>query len=495
MRKKGESLPGVAQQLETILGADGDRMLQRLVDRQDSSYVVLQQWLDSEQAPAVRDANIKGLVLEPTYRRNYPRGRLASHILGFRNQFHTPLAGIEYHYQLLLDGKPSAVASVTDGAGGPALGQEDSSLPAVAGCDLVLTLDAALQDYVDARTDALWDHEEPKAAHVVVLEPSTGAILAMASRPDFNPQVAVKGPDATPEERAALNYAHTHNYAVESDYEPGSTLKVLLAAAALENDLDPARQFDCKGTFEVKGGDPIRCWGKYEKRGHGKVDLEHMVAWSCNVAAAQVALTLKPDYYIDFLRMAGLGTPPRAGFPAETAGQMPSPSKVGKRDLAAMGFGQSITASPLQLAAAAAAIANEGERAQPHILASVVRKDGSLFAEPSLPEPARLCSKTTADAVLSMMHAAVEYGTAGTAKIEGVSVAAKTGTAQKWDKERHRYVEDKYLTSFLLICPTDQPRFVIYVSVDEPTVGRHGSDAAGPTARDIASFAMRQVAE
>lgn len=495
MREQGESLQGVAQQLAEILNCDAGPMLERLQKRQGSSRVLLQQWLDSSQAPAVKEADIGGITLEPTYRRNYPRGRMAAHVLGFRNQFHTPLAGIEHHYQLLLDGKPSAVASVTDGSGSPTLGQEDATLAAVAGCDIVLTLDAALQSYVDARVDELWEYESPRRVYAVVIEPSTGAVVAMSSRPDFDPQVAVAGRDATADDRAGLNVDDTHNWAVESDFEPGSTMKVLLAAAALENGLDPHKSFRCSGRYDLKGGHPITCWGEYEQKGHGRVDLEHMVAWSCNVTAAQVALGLDPEYYIRFLRRAGLGTPPRAGFPAETAGQLPDPSKVGQRDLAAIGFGQRLTTSPLQLAAAAAALANGGLMAHPHIVSRVVRKDGSLFKRPSTPSPVRLCSEHTARLVLDMMHAAVEYGTARVAQIENVPLSGKTGTAQKWDPVAGRYVEDAYVTSFLLICPTDAPRFVVYVAVDEPHVSQHGSDAAGPTARDIASFAMRQMPE
>ncbi len=496
MREEGESPSGVARQLAEILDCDPEPMLQKLEERQGSSYVLLQRWLDSAQAPAVDDAKIGGIVLEPTYRRNYPRGRMASHLLGFRNQFHTPLSGIEHHYQLILDGKPSAAASVTDGSGSPTLGQENATLAAVAGCDIVLTLDVALQSYVDARLDALWDYESPKRAYAVVLEPATGAIVAMSSRPDFNPQVAVDGSDAKAEERAAMSLDNTHNWAVESDFEPGSTLKVLLAAAAIEQGIGPNTTFDCHGKYEVKGGHPITCWGEYERKGHGRVDVEHMITWSCNVTAAQLALRLDPKYYLGFLRKAGLGRPPRAGFPAETAGQVPDASKIGQRDLAAMGFGQRLSTSPLQLAAAASALANGGLMAHPHIVSRVV-KDGTIVQEPSAPEPVRICSAATARTVLDMMTAAVDHatGTARVAQIEGIPVAGKTGTAQIWDREAGRYLEDAYVTSFLLICPADAPRFVIYVAVDRAQVSRYGSDAAGPAARDIANFAMRQVRE
>ncbi len=493
MRREKEPLAGVAQQLAQILRQDAASIRKRLEGQANSSRVVLRQWLEPDQVAPVREAKISGIVLEPTYRRNYPLGKLAVHAIGIRNQFHVPLAGLEHRYALLLDGKPSAVASVADPHGGPTLGQDDAYLPPVPGLDIMLTLNVKLQSYVEACMDALWKRETPVGATAVVIKPQTGAILAVCSRPAFDPNIVVAGVDAPKDAKEAFTQEHLTNIAAEQDFEPGSTLKVFLAAACLENHIDPKRTHYCAGHFNA-GGRPINCWGEWATRGHGTVDMERMVAVSCNVAAAQTALELGADRYVSFLRLAGFGSSTRAGFHGETAGRLTRSHSVPRRDLASMGFGQSLSVSSLQLASAAAALANRGLRMQPHILAGVYNKDGTLHKQPELPEPVRLCSEKTARSVLRMMQTAVENGTARVAAIEGMAVAAKTGTAQKWDPVTRSFPRGRYVTSFLLICPVDNPQFVIFVACDEPQRSHHGADTAGPVARDIAGFAMRQLA-
>jgi len=492
MAREKEPFAGVAHQLAGIIDKDENDIRATLEAHQNRKYILLQQWLEAEQVPAIREADVCGITLEPSYKRHYPNGTLACHLLGARNQFHIPLCGLEHRYRLLLDGKPSAVGSVTDSSGSPTLGGEDETLPPVAGFDIMLTLDVGLQRYVEARMDALCKRESPKNACAVVMKPSSGEILAMCSRPKFDPDILAEGADADPAARMAFKQEYACNVAVERNFAPGSTFKILLAAAALEAGIDPNRRFSCPGHYDA-GGQPITCWGRYGTQGHGQVNMERMVAMSCNIAAAKIALELGPQQYITFLRKAGIGTPPHAGFPGETAGLLPDPETLSRRDLAVLGFGQRVSASALQTTAAAAAIANGGIKLHPHIVAAVLNKDGTVFRQPDLPEPVSVCSRATAQAVLKMMVAAVDYGTAHTAAIEGVEVGAKTGTGQIWNPHTHTFYADKYLTSFLLICPADNPEFVVYVAALEPQVGQHGADVAGPTAREIASFALRQV--
>ncbi len=492
MAEKKEPVAGVAHQLAQIINKDETVIRAALEARRSKEYVVLQQWLEADQVPAIREADVCGISLDSSYKRHYPNGTLACHLLGARNQFHIPLCGLEHRYRLLLDGKPSAVASITDSAGSPTLGRDDTVLPAVAGFDLMLTLDLGLQRYVEARIDALCEREAPRSASALVMKASTGEILAICSRPEFDSNMLASGADADKAARKAFKQEHTCNAVVEKNFAPGSTFKILLAAAALEAGIDPARQFFCPGHYDA-GGQPISCWGRYRTQGHGYVNMERMVAMSCNIAAANIALDLGPHRYTAFLREAGIGTPSRAGFPGETAGFLADPETLSKRDLAVMGFGQRVSTSALQLTAAVAAIANGGVKMHPHIIAAVLNKDGTIFRRPNLPEPVPVCSEETAKAVLRMMEAAVDYGTARTAAIEGVPVAAKTGTGQIWNPRTRTFYAGRYLTSFLLICPADNPEFVVYVAAVEPQVGEHGADVAGPTARDIASFALRQV--
>lgn len=504
----------VARQLAPLIGRDEAELEQLLESRKNRKHVVVQQWLEADQVTAVREAGITGISLTSSYRRSYPWGTLACHLLGFRNQFHVPLSGLEHRYRLLLEGKPSAVASVTKNPSGTGLGQEGAFLPAVAGFDIMLTIDLPLQRYAEAAMDELWQRESPRNACAVVMDPSTGDILAMASRPSFNPDAIASACDSPDRQTPHFRQEHTRNIAVEKDYEPGSTIKVLLAAAALENGLDPSNTHHCSGNYQA-GGQPINCWGRYRTEGHGTVDMQRMVSMSCNVTAAKIALELGPQRYLAFLHKAGLGQPPGAGFPAENCGMLVkrewlakqpetasgqtaelliNPRAVSRRDVAVLGFGQGLSSSALQLTTAIGALANGGVRMSPRIIKQVLNKDGSVFRTPAQPPPVRVCSRQTAEAVLGMMVAAVEHGTGHMAAIEGVQVGAKTGTAQIWDPVARRFHADRHLASFVLICPADDPKFVIYVAADGARRGQHGSDVAGPTARDIAGFALRQVA-
>ncbi|MFO7947964.1 MAG: penicillin-binding protein 2 [Armatimonadota bacterium] len=491
MREQGESYVGVAQELAGIINVEWKTLHQKLVANSDKKYVVLKRWLTMDDVSRIRETKIKGIHLDSHYRRRYPHGRLACHTIGGRNKFHVPLFGLEHRYRMVLDGKKAVTASLIDRSGEPVPGQEDETLPATPGKDIIVTLDLRLQKYLEGAMDRLMERAQPKAAYAVVLEPHGGDILAIASRPAYNPDYLASG--RSPVDESTSFTEATHFGTVADKIDPGSTFKVLLAAAALESGaVDETDTFRCNGQFEA-GGKPISCWGRYATRGHGDVNLEQMVAMSCNVAAAKIALKLGAEKYVSFLRQVGIGTATRAGLPGETPGRLRDAKNMPKRDLASLGFGQGVSASPLQITSSIACLANEGRSVQPHIIASVVNRDGSVFWEPHLPEPRRVCSPQVARTVLDAMVSSVESGTAGVAKIEGVDIAAKTGTAQKWDSENGEFFPDRYITSFVLICPADAPRYVIYVAADDPKIGHHGSDVAGPTARDIAAFALRQL--
>lgn len=489
MRARKESLKGVAQRLAEILGVPRQKLHSRLVNNRYSRHVVLQRWLDTAAVDRIRAEKITGISLPSHYRRHYPHGRTASHVVGGRNKFHVPLFGVEHRYRLLLDGKKAAKISLTGHAGQPMAGREQEALPAVPGRDIVLTLDLDLQNYVEAALDAMVERSHPDKAYVVVVDPNNGDVLAMASRPACNPELLASG-EKSVEGSTSLTDA-MRLCAVADRVDPGSTFKVLLAAAALDNGVvDLEDTFQCNGQFEA-GGQPINCWGRYGIRGHGTVNLEKMVAMSCNVTAAKIALKLGATRFVSFLKAAGIGSQPQSGLPGESAGRLRHAENMPRRDLASLGFGQGLSASPLQITAAIATLANQGRRVSPQVIKAVLNRDGSTFWEPQpTPEP-QVCSPETARVVLDMMVSAVENGTAGVAAIDGVKVAAKTGTAQIWDSRRQEYSADEYITSFVLICPADDPQYVIYVAADNPSVGEHGSEVAGPTARDIAGFALR----
>jgi cell division protein FtsI/penicillin-binding protein 2 len=280
---------------------------------------------------------------------------------------------------------------------------------------------------------------------------------------------------------------------VAAAVEQGSTFKILLVAAALSSGKVPSsRRFVCNGHLDL-GGPPISCWGKYGAKGHGSLDMAGMLANSCNICAAQTALALGAEGYHDFLVRCGINQDPQAGFPGEAFGYLAGPSRLRRRDLASMGFGQNVSCSALQLTSIVAGLVNDGIMMQPHIVGAAVNKDGSLFGQVAPTRERTLCSPEVSRELRSMLEGVVVNGTGKAAQIPGVRVGGKTGTAQQWDPVLKRHRSDRYLVSFIAVFPIEQPRYVIHVACDEPHHGQHGADVAAPVCQRLGKFILQQV--
>lgn len=491
MRANGESFEGAAEQLAPLLGRKAADLAQELENHRKTNYAELARYVKSDTAAAVRKLSITGIALVPQWKREYPQKELACHLLGARDRYHRALLGLEQQYRLLLDGQPGATAAGNDPLGLSRAGSDQQVGP-VAGKDLVVTIDSELQRQVETELERMWRREDPKWASCVVIDPRSGRILALAARPGYDPALFVTGRPApgcrwSPVPRKAME-----NVPVTQTVEPGSTFKLLLVAAALDKGvITPSSTFYCPGHISV-GGQPIRCWGKYETQGHGMLDVAGVLAQSCNVGAAQIALRLGAPAYYAFLRNAGVGVDPEAGFAAEAWGLIAKPARIRPCDLGNMGFGQNVSCSGLQLTSMVAGIANGGIMVHPHVLDRVLNKDGSLFRQVQVSEK-RLCSAETSRLIRQMMQYTVEHGTASTAAMPDYKVGAKTGTAQQWDAAHGRHYQDRFMVSFIEVAPIDNPRYAIYVACNEPQVGRHGSDVCGPVSKRIAEYCLRTL--
>lgn len=491
MQQNHESFAGAAQQLAPLLNRTPESIADDLNRRKDTNYVELAKWVRQDVADKVRDLRIKGLAMRQEWKREYPQGVLACHVLGGRDRFHRPLSGLEYHYRLLLDGQAGAVPANSDplDLAGDASGCAVGIAP---GKDLVLTIQPDLQRHVETEMDCLWQQQGPKWAACVIMDPRTGDILASSARPAYDPNDYVTGKRAKGCKWTAVPAAVTVNVPVASAIEQGSTFKILLAAAALEAGVvSPSSTFNCSGHINV-GGRPISCWGEWASRGHGNLDVAGMLAQSCNVCAAQIGLKLGVQRYYDFLRRAGIGVDPEAGFPAEALGLIARPDRIRPRDLATMAFGQNVSCSGLQLTSIVSGIVNRGIMKHPHIVAAALNKDGSVFRQSPVSET-RLCSEETSAIIRQMLQNVVENGTGKPVLMPDFKVGGKTGTAQQWDAEHGCHYTDRYMMSFIEIAPSDNPRYVIWVACNEPKVGRHGSDTAAPAARRLAEYALRHL--
>jgi stage V sporulation protein D (sporulation-specific penicillin-binding protein) len=442
--------------------------------------------LEPERVLPLAEDRPAGVWMEREWKRVYPGGKTASHILGRRSPWHEPLEGAELRWAFLLDGRRGTRPKNVDSYGRSILGADATGvLPSEPGKNLVLTVDWSLQQVAELALDRCMERNQPKAATCTVMDPRTGEILALASRPNFNPNGIA---DGTPEEISA----RMTNLPVVRQYEPGSLFKVLLAAATLESSEYAGRQtYYCDGFTEDLGGAPLRCW---DPKGHDTVGLTRMVSHSCNIAAARFALLIGAEHYHSFVSDLGFGERTGIGLPGEASGALRPVESMRKRDLANLGFGHGVSVTDVQMLSAVCAIANDGTRMQPHIVRAV------MDAETNRPvrevEPlalGRVCSREASLGVREMMEATVERGTGRQAAIAGLRVGGKTGTAQKWIESEGGFVEGKNIVSFVMVAPLDDPRFAILVTADEPAIGEHGADVAAPVARTVAMAALRDA--
>jgi len=452
-----------------------------------SRFVYLKRLLPLSQAEKVDELRLAGVWGEHEYRRLYPGGSLACHVLGRCSPFHEPLDGIEYRWRFLLAGRAGTWRKNVDPHGRIIPGEDNRAvLPSVPGKAIILTIDRSVQRAAEMALDDCMDKQLPKAATCVVLDPQTGAVLALASRPCFDPN----HPGSSTEQQR-------ENRPVIRQYEPGSLFKVLLAAAVLESErYKPSLRFFCGGVTEI-GGKPLRCWGRWaDNGGHGTLDLTGMLVKSCNLVAAQFALWLEPEEYHRFLKRVGIGERTQVGMPGEAGGYLRPTDELSERDLANLGFGQGVAVTDIQMVTAIAAVVNGGRLMQPYVVQTVAdpREDTVLRQVKPLVRR-RVCSEQTSAKIREMMRQVVEReeGTGKPARIEGVQVGGKTGTAQKWIPEAGGFVPGRNIVSFVLVTPLDEPRFVILVTADEPTVGEHGADVAAPVARAVALAALRHA--
>ena len=406
-------------------------------------------------------------------RRVYPNGPLAAHLLGFAGIDNQGLAGAELAFDRYLRGRAGLARVERDAIGRPRFETRDILREPTDGADVVLTIDQVIQHIAERELDRALAVTRARWGAVLVMEPKSGDLLAMAAAPRFDPNAFAR---AKPAEWV--------NRALGAIVEPGSTFKIVLAAAALEGGVvDPHEVFVSTGELKVGGGHVIR---EAHNRRFPRQTLADIVRNSSNVGAAMVATRLGKERFYDAIRRFGFGRPTGIDLPGEAAGLVPPPSQWLGSGLQTIGFGQGISATPLQVLAAGAAIANEGVVIRPRVLRAVRDGEGRAL-EVATPEiVGQATPRVVARQVLAMMEDVVTRGTGTLARIEGYRVAGKTGTAQKPGPDG-RYLADTYIASFLGIVPSDRPQLVILVVLDDPRGEYYGGAVAAPVFRTVAA--------
>lgn len=443
----------------------------------DKAYRQLRMRLDDTRARKVRGARLPGVRLERIPHRVYPRRLLAAHVLGRVNGQGKGNLGIEYGVDESLRGRdamsPAYFARgkklLVDGFPDPEVSRGDT---------VVLTIDSAIQAMAEEEIDTLVANWTPVSASVVVLDPRTGEVLAMASRPTFDPN----HPIATLEQ--------TVNHAVQSDFEPGSTMKAITVAAALEHGaVRKDESFFCEDgkwryTEEHFISDTKRSqW----------LSVAEILAVSSNICTTKIYERLDKENMYKWVRRFHFGERPPIDLPGATSGVLAHWRKWSDIQGANISFGQGMTASPLQVAAAFAALANDGVYNPPSIVKQIIGSDGEPVPL-DRPEPERVVRIATARTVLEMLENVVHShkGTGKNAKVEGYRVAGKTSTAQKASK-KGGYAEDVYFASFVGAIPAEDPQVVILVSVDAPQGGSYGNEVAAPTFARLATRVVQHM--
>jgi len=446
----------LANELAPILQIPRSQLLYSM--DQPELYVVLAPRVSSDVADAIREMELADEVqLDPLPRRFYPQDELMCHVLGFVNFDNVGSAGVEGKYQDILAGE---VANDTV-AISPL--REQKSVIAREGSDLVLTIDRSVQYVVERHLkEALVEHGAV-SGEIIVMNPRTGAILAMAAEPCYSPNNFYDLPEGA-----------TFNPLVSAVYEPGSVMKLITMAAALDSGtVTPQTTYNDTGAIEV-GGHVSYNW---DRAAHGTVDMTNLLALSLNVGAATIATWMGPTTFYDYFQRFGFGRPTGIDIFAEEPGLMPLPgsSEWQESFIATNAYGQALAVTPLQMISAISALANNGYQMQPYVVAEVHDENGVHVHEPTVLSQA--VKPETAAAVTTMAVTAVQQEVQE-ALIDGYTVAGKTGTAQI--AEPFGYHPTDTIASFIGWLPADDPRIIVFVKLDRPQTAPWGSMTAAP---------------
>jgi cell division protein FtsI (penicillin-binding protein 3) len=458
-----DSVPELAR----ILGLDSQLLMRRITRSMDKEFLYLKRHVSPDKAQAVLALQLPGINVQREYRRYYPAGEVAGHLVGFTDIDDAGQEGLELAFNHWLAGESGAKRVLKDRLG-QSVENVESIKPAHHGKDLRASIDLRIQYVAYRSLKAAIQAYNAESGSIVVLDTRTGEILAMANQPSYNPN-----------DRAQYSAERYRNRAVTDIFEPGSSIKPLVVAAALESgEYRPSSIVDTAPGYIVVGAKTIE-----DSRNLGRVSLTTILARSSNVGVTKLAMSLEPDQLWDTLTRFGLGSLTTSGFPGESAGLLTHFSHWRTISQATLAYGYGVSVTPLQLAQAYAVLGSSG-----------VSRPVSLVA---LDEPAdgkRILSSDSAAAVRRMLEEVVRPGGTGTkAAVAGYRVAGKTGTA--WKFAAGGYSKDKYISIFAGLAPASQPRLAIVVVIDEPGGELYyGSDVAAPVFADVMSESLRLLA-
>ena len=438
--------------------------------RQEKHFVWLARKIEPEQGHRLEQLSIDGIGMVMEGRRFYPKGPLLAHVLGFVGMDGIGLEGLERRYETQLHGEKRMTILQRDALGRTVFPKGLREQVPAAGHALTLTIDEVIQYIAEKELEQAVDHSRAKSGTIIVLEPQSGAILAMAVSPRFDPNAV-----------AALTADRWRNRALTDTYEPGSTMKVVVAAAALEERV----MMPGSMLFGENGRMTVASTTIHDHEKLGWMTFAEMIQKSSNIGAAKTGMLLGESRLYRYLQAFGFGQRTDVDLPGEVAGLLKSPREWGRRSLASISMGQEVGVTPLQMVSAVAAIANDGVLMKPYVVSGMRDQKGQLVKETVPHVKRRVVSPVTARTLTTILEGVVTSGTGTKAAIPGFRVAGKTGTAQKVDPRTGAYSSALSVGSFVGFVPADSPRLAMIVVIDEPQGEAWGGVVAAPVFRRV----------
>ena len=477
--KAGDKRPAAAQLFAEVLGLDYESTLTRISDLEKKSVTVARKVpkeVANEMKVLAKEREIKsGIYYSEDMTRVYPRNNFLSQIIGFTNVDSDGQTGVEAAYNKYLAGENGHVYTEKDRKGRPLTQNAAEYVAPVAGYDVVLTFDYVIQSFAQSAAEKCMEETGAKSVQALVMDVNTGELLASVVLPDFD----LNNP---PRSDIELLNSLSKNKVITDSYEPGSTFKILTAAAALDSGAATLNShYHCGGSILVDG-DKISCWRSYEP--HGSQSFTEAVTNSCNPVFVQLALKMGRTVFYDYMEAFGIGSKTGVDLVGEAAGQVIAEKYVKDLELARIGFGQSVAVTPIQLLAAASSVVNGGYLYQPYVVKQLVDENGAVMMENNPTVVSKPISEETSAQMREVLEHVVTSGGGRNAYVPGYRIGGKTGTAQKY--VNGMISNTLHIGSFIGFAPMENPQVAVLLLCDEPQIRPDfGSVVAAPYAGEL----------
>lgn len=440
--------------------------------------------VDKETGDRIRAYGLSGIKVDEDYKRYYPLDTMASTVLGFTGADNQGILGLEVKYDSYLQGTSGKILTLTDARGIEIENAGETRLEPVNGYDLYISMDSNIQQYCEQAAEKAYIKKQADEVSVIVMNPQNGELMAMVNYPEFNlnepftliEEMGADGTESADKKQELLN-PMWRNPCISDTYEPGSTFKIITAAAALEEGVvSLTDQFYCPG-YKLVEDRRIRC---AKTSGHGAETFETGIMNSCNPVFIELGERLGVENYYKYFKQFGLTQKTGIDLPGEAATIMHKQENVGPVELATISFGQSFQITPIQLVTTVSSIINGGTRITPHFGVEVRETDGTLVETFSYDKREEICSGETSETMQYLLEKVVSEGGGKNAKIEGYAIGGKTATSQTLPRSEHRYI-----SSFLGFAPADDPKVLVIAIINNPKGTYYGGLIAAPVVKEI----------